>query len=270
MELWQVLDTLVIRSFPLLAEFDPGMPVSLLYPLQLSSRQDMDRLRNVERYLEKRRSSAKSPLSCVLGEPSRDCFAARFFDLCEEMQDLYETIIDEDNVRKNRKKFELIEKSAEYDAILREATETACLFIGDEFDPLKSQHDNRRCRRHFLERKAARMRIQIHEALLPTEIAAAKAVIFELLIPPGFAAWRDGTWQILQLGQGQHAPDKPPHTFLYDYPGLKPYMQPTGCGITLGSRTKYVILPRLYPRIHPDDHCGSLPIFPEISYVLMT
>ncbi len=242
MELWLALDAITVALYPLLAKFDPGIPQNLLYTFQLSDRADMCRLQKIEKYLEKRRSSAEYPLSFVLGELSHDYFAARYFDQCEEMQDLYSVITAADGAMKGRKELEWIEKTSEYDEILKGAAETACMFMEDEFDPLKRQHDDRRCRKHFLERRAAKMRIQIHEALLPADFTAAKAVVFELIIPPGFAAWRDGTWQLLQLGRLRQVPDRSPHVFLYDYPGLRPFMEPTGCGITLASRTKYVHL----------------------------
>lgn len=242
MELWQALDTIALELYPPLAKFDPGFPQNMLYPLQLSEFADMDRLHKIEKYLERRRSSAKSSLSFVLGEPSPDCFAALYFDQCEEMQDLQREIIAADESFKNEKEFEWTQRSAEYEATAKEATRTTCLFIEDESSPPRRYHDDRHCRKHFLERKAARMRIQVHESLLPADQAVSKAVIFELLIPPGFAAWRDATWQLLQLGRGPQIPDKSPHVFLYDYPGLKPYMEPTGCGITLASRTKYVFI----------------------------
>lgn len=241
LELWQALDTIAIDLYPILGDFDPGFPQNLLYPLQVSELTDMCRLQKLEKYIERRHSSARFPMSHVLGEMAHDSFAARYFDQCEEMQDLHGIINAADGELKGRKEFEWIQKSSEYEAILNEAARTACLFMEDEFDPLKRQHDDRRCRKHFLERKAARMRIQIHEALLPIDPATAKAVIFELRIPPGFATWRDATWQILQIGQRQQIPDRPPHVFLYDYPGLRSYMEPTGCGITLASRTKYVL-----------------------------
>jgi len=240
MELWQALDTTAIKLYPLLAKFDHGIPQNMLYPLQLSNSADMRRLQDIECYLEKRRSSAESSLSLVLGDLSRDSFAALYFDQCQEMQGLYSVISAADEAMKDKKELEWTQKSSQYEATLKEAAWTACLFMEDEFDPPKRQHDDRHCRKHFLERKAARMRIQIHESILPADNAVTKAVVFELLVPPGFAAWRDATWQLLQLGRRQQVPDRPPHVFLYDYPGLRPYMEPTGCGITLASRTKYV------------------------------
>ncbi|KAK4693761.1 hypothetical protein P7C71_g3689, partial [Lecanoromycetidae sp. Uapishka_2] len=239
MELWQALDTIALGLYPILGSFDPGFPQDLLYPLQISELADMDRLQKIEQYLDRRRNRAESSISYVLGEPSRDCFSALYFDQCEEMQDLQSEIRAADESMKRSKEFQWIRESAEYEDTIKEAVGATCLFVEDELNPLRRWHDDRHCRKHYLERKAARMRIQVHEALLPADQAAAKAVVFELSIPPGFAAWRDATWQLLQLGRRPQVPDRLPHVFLYDYPGLKPYMEPTGSTITLASRTKF-------------------------------
>ena len=62
--------------------------------------------------------------------------------------------------------------------------------------------------------------------------------MFELLLPKGFAAWRDATWQLIQLGQGESLADREPQTLLREYQGLKAFFKPTRSSITLASRTK--------------------------------
>ena len=121
---------------------------------------------------------------------------------------------------------------------MKQAAETTCLFIEDAFDPLKRRHDDRNCLKHQLERRGARMRIHIHEAILPSEDAILKSLIFELLLPKGFAVWRDATWQLIRLGQRSTIVDREPQVLLRDYQGLRVYMNPTGSSITLASRTK--------------------------------
>lgn len=137
------------------------------------------------------------------------------------------------------KERELVERSSIYQRVMKEASETACLFKEDEHDPLKRQHDDRRCRKHYLERESLRMQIQIHEDLLPTDDdVRAKGVVFELLLPSGFAAWRESTWQLLTLARGDTIPDQKPKLLLCEYAGLKSYARGAESSISLASRTK--------------------------------
>jgi len=238
MEQWQALDTLALRQYPLLSKYNPGFPRSLLFPLQVTSLNDLRRLQKIEDYIDTRSSMADPTTPSIFDDISRSSFAVQYFDRCPEMQELLEEIGISDENARARKEVELRMKSIEYENILKVATQTACLFTEDEFNPMMRQHDDRRCRKHFLERTAARMRIVVHEAVLPTDSTVAKAVIFELVVPEGFAAWRDSTWQILQLARQSTLPDQAPQVSLREYTGLRAYMQPTKCTISLASRTK--------------------------------
>ncbi|KAL8968636.1 MAG: hypothetical protein Q9183_002371, partial [Haloplaca sp. 2 TL-2023] len=238
MEIWVALDTLSLRLYPLLADCSPGFPDDLLNPLMVQKLSDMRRLHRIEQYLERRRLGAIHPLSSVLGEPTKTCFAVRYFERCEAMQELHSTICDANEVAKARKAEEWKTQSKEYERLMRQASETACLFIEDPHDPMKRQHDDRNCRKHFLEREAARMRIAIHEDFLPEEAFKAKAVVFELLLPPSFAAWRDSTWQLLTLARGSTITDRPPKLLLHDYASLWQHALKTESSISLASRTK--------------------------------
>jgi len=238
MELWQALDTLALRLYPLLREYNPGFPRNLLYPLQAASLRDLRRLQRIEDYIDTRCGMADPTTPSIFGDISSNSYAVRYFDRCPEMQELLGEIKLADQSARARKEEELRTKSTEYENLLKDAAQTACLFMEDEIDPSKRQHDDRHCRKHFLERKAARMRILVHEAVLPTEIAIAKAIIFELIVPEGFAGWRDTTWQILQLARPSTLQDRTPQVLLREYTGLSAYKQPMEANITLASRTK--------------------------------
>ncbi|KAL8728585.1 MAG: hypothetical protein Q9166_005318 [cf. Caloplaca sp. 2 TL-2023] len=238
MEAWMGLDSLAVIMHPLLLDYDPGFPLDLMHPLKTAKLSDMHRLRNIEEYLERRRKQAIYPLSSVLGDPTKNCFAVRYFDQCEDMQILYSTIWKANESAKGEKEQELIDRSKEYEKLVKQAFETACLFIEDEHDPMKRQHDGRHCRKCYLERAASRMRIDIYEDLLPTDDILAKAIIFELLLPSGFAAWRDCTWQLLTLARGDTIPDQKPKLLLREYSRLDVYARTTDSAITLASRTK--------------------------------
>ena len=259
MEVWVGLDSLAVRQYPLLIDYDPGFPMDLMYPLKIARLSDMQRLQKVEMYLEERRRRATYPLSSVLGDPTRTCFAVRYFDQYADMQDLLSVIRRANDSARLAKERDLTELSAKYDAKVKEASETACLYKEDEYDPLKRQHDDRRCRKHFLEREAARMRIRIHEDYLPADDVYSKAVVFELLLPSSFATWRDCTWQLLTLARGDTIPDQKPRLMLCDYSGLEVYAQGIGGSITLASRTK---------SFH-DTHYATVPLPTQLEQVCL-
>lgn len=238
LEMWQAVDSIALALYPLLAEYGPEFPRDLLYPLQVAELSDLRRVQDIEEYLEHRRSVANPFHPSVFRELSPTSFAVRYFSQSQEMQRLAATIEAADERAKARKEEEWIQKSIEYEVVMKQAAETTCLFIEDAFDPLKRHHDDRRCLKHQLERRGERMRIQIHEAILPSDDTHIQGLIFELLLPKGFAAWRDATWQLVQLGRRNIIPDREPPVSLRDYPGLRAYMRPTGSSMTLASRTK--------------------------------
>ena len=238
LEMWQAIDSIALMLYPLLANYEPAFPRDILHPLQIAQLSDLQRVQDIEHYLEDRRSFAKPSYPSVFREVSPESFAVRYFDQSQEMQQLAATIYAAEERAKAEKEKEWAQKSSEYEAIMKQAAEKTCLFVEDAIDPLKRQHDDRHCLKHQLERRGARMRIQIHEALLPSDDVLVKSLIFELLLPKGFAAWRDATWQLVQLGRRNTIPDREPQCSLGDYQGLRTYMKPTGSSITFASRTK--------------------------------
>lgn len=238
LEMWQAIDSMALMLYPLLADYEPEFPRDLLYPLQVAQLSDLQRVQDVENYLENRRSVAKPSHPSVFRDVTPGSFAVRYFDQSQEMQQLAATIEAADERAKAQKEEEWIQKSFEYETVMKQAAEMTCLFIDDAVDPLKRRHDDHYCLKHRLERRGARMRIQIHEALLPSDETHVKSLVFELLLPKGFAAWRDATWQLIQLGRRSTIPDREPQVLLRDYQGLRAHMKPTGSSITLASRTK--------------------------------
>ena len=238
LEMWQGIDSIALMLYPLLADYELELPRDLLYPLQIAQLPDLQRVQDIENYLERRRSVADSSYPSIFRDVLPRSFAVRYFDQSQEMQQLSATIDAADETARAQKEEEWIQKSFEYEAVMKQAAETACLFIEDAFDPMKRQHDDRHCIKHQLERRGAKIRIQIHEAILPSDEIHIKSLIFELLLPKGFAAWRDATWQLIQLGWRTTIPDRSPQISLLEYQGLKAYRKPTESSITLASRTK--------------------------------
>ncbi|KAL8689064.1 MAG: hypothetical protein Q9224_004731, partial [Gallowayella concinna] len=244
MEVWMGIDSLVVRIFPLMKDYGHGFPLDLMYPLKVSKLSDMYRLTRIEEYLRARKMNAIYPLSNVLGDLTESCFAVRYFDQCEEMQTLWSIIWDANDTAKADKAHELKEQSKIYETLVRQASETACLFMEDEHDPLKRRHDDRRCKKHYFEHEASKMWIGIYEDLLPADDILAKSIVFELLLPPAFAAWRDSVWQLLMLARVDSIPGQKPTLLLRESPGLRQYAQATDTSMTLAST------PKLFRRTH--------------------
>lgn len=58
LELWVACDKLVTTSFPMIKEYHPGIVSNAFKKLLLSKLEEMQRLRNVEVYLDNRTSEA--------------------------------------------------------------------------------------------------------------------------------------------------------------------------------------------------------------------
>ncbi|MCJ1447859.1 MAG: hypothetical protein MMC23_008371 [Stictis urceolatum] len=237
-EIWQALDTIALRSFPMLAEYDPGFPKDLLWLLQATSSGDMQRLNHLEAYINIRRPDANASLPSIFGNISGDSFGARYFDQDLSMQQAMTEIVRMDNKAIADKKEELKTKTAEYEGLLRDFTMGTCLYFEDPFKPGTRRHDQHNCRKCFSERQLERMRIRIHEAMLPADESQAKAVIFELLLPQTFASWRQATWHLLRMCRPEPITKGSPKLFLYDYAGLKHFCGADASFISLASRTK--------------------------------
>ncbi|KAL8935316.1 MAG: hypothetical protein Q9211_004757 [Gyalolechia sp. 1 TL-2023] len=238
MEVWVRIDSLAVQQYPLLVDYDHGFPPNLLHPLKVAKLSDMHRLKRVEAYLARRHAQSTYPPPNILGDPTKTSFAVRYFDQCDDMQGLCSKIRRDNSDERAAKENERVQRSREYENLIRQASEAACLFIEDGFDPLKRQHDDRHCRKHHLERAASKMRIETHEDLLPADETYAKAIVFELLLPYGFAAWRESLWQLMTLARGDVISGQKPNLLLRKYSGLKQYARGSQSSISLASRTK--------------------------------
>ncbi|KAI9870829.1 MAG: hypothetical protein M1830_003750, partial [Pleopsidium flavum] len=241
MELWAALDSMALQLFPLLAEYRTEIPTGILHVLQITRLSDLCRLRVIETHLQNRQKSASSALPSVFGDPSEKCFAVRYFDQCNPMQELLASIVSDGDRARERKKQEWGDKTVEYGSLLKKAADKTCLYfdLEDALGGIHSVHDERNCEKHHLERVARRIRIDVHEYPLPDDQNAAKAAVFELLCPRGFATWRDTTWNIIsKLGGELQIVGNPPQALLCDYSELRTYGTHQCGNISLASRTK--------------------------------
>ena len=264
MELWMSMDECATKLFGLLKGYNPGFLPEILDVLQLPCFQDMCRLQKIQAYLHNRHMACNGSHMTIFEDPVRGCFAERYFTESEDsqrLQELYQRIETEANLARTIKEQEWQRLSVEYEGLVKAVAESACLYTTDDFQPLIQVHDNRHCRKCFLQRKARRIRIQVHEHPLPSSFVQAKIVVFELGCPRAFAAYRDATWRLLgTLALPQQMECVKPQLLLCDYPELKAYTNSTTCDFSLASTTKSFLTTH-YSTIHfpvsLDDVCLS-------------
>ncbi|ESZ96422.1 hypothetical protein SBOR_3154 [Sclerotinia borealis F-4128] len=238
MELWMSMDKCACIVYPLLKDFHPFFTSEMMDVLQLPLYKDMCRLQKVQEYLQGRCSSRAD--MTIFEDAVRGCFAERYFLESAEaprLQALFRRIeIDADQLRQ-KKEAEWEDLSKEHDCLIKTIGETSCMYTVDG-------HDNRNCTKCFLQRKARRFAIQVHEHPLPSNLTRARVAVFEISCPRTFLVYRDTTWKILNtlaLPKKQVGSLEPlePLVLLEDYPGLSRYVDDRNeRGLSLGSTTK--------------------------------
>ena len=241
-ELWVALDKIAVRDIPMLAEYSPEVPTSLLEDLLLCKIASLSRLRHVHRYLSRRHSQSRrhtqsrSQWSVFSQTVTENTFAVRYYNESSHLQYL-KSRIEEAAQRDVDKKVAQLEKAnASYldlkQRVINTDHSSAVTQDGREFHPKKCQ----KCR---LERKLGRMEITVHEWPLPSSDLHAEVVTFELECPVSFNMWRTATLHLL-LDLCSASPEpKDPYIKLDKYEALKPYLvQHPRSRISLGSDTK--------------------------------
>jgi Protein of unknown function (DUF3638) len=239
MELWMSMDKEATKLFELLNEYNPGIPPEILEVLQLPKFTDMCRLQEIEEYLRDRYTKSNLSRKTIFDDPAKGCFSERYFQESQDSQRLQELQQDIEGwaeVARTTKEEEWQELSAEFEEIERSIAQSTCLYTNDDFRVI---HDDKHCRKCYLQRKAKRMKIKIHEHPLPSNPVQAKAVVFELGCPTAFTAYRNATWRVLStLARPEPVEHFEPRLVLSDYSGLKAFMGFMSGGVSLASTTK--------------------------------
>ena len=204
-ELWLVMDASVHKCAPhmrsLMSQYDPGFPEDFLHVLQLATLEDMIRLNDIEQRLKARTLHANQELPSVFSEISSKSFHVQYFDQTASLKAHHARMLAANEGRKALKQAQWRQMDKVFDKNAKEMAGLACQYKQDENHPMSRTHDDKACRKCFLGRVNRRTKIDIHEDSLPDDEVQAKALVFELHIPKVFAAWRDATWLILQLGK---------------------------------------------------------------------
>ncbi|KIX98277.1 uncharacterized protein Z520_05578 [Fonsecaea multimorphosa CBS 102226] len=247
MWLWVLMDNLLCRFMPEFSKSNPVFTPQILDCLRLSSYSDLCRLQQIQTYLAQRHSSDSDTVSSrtILDPPVSGCFADRFYDNLppdSEMHRLNRSIERTEETRKQNKETEWAEKDARHQQLLREISTAVCqfTFVGDLLIP---EHDENKCKKCILTRTAEKIRIERIEKAMPPNRGEGRAVLFELLCPTAFAAYREATWSIvarLALTNVEETKSEPltmvEGYYSEFYKGRRSH--PSKQGLTLASRTK--------------------------------
>lgn len=249
LELWMIMDRHAVNCYPLLAQYHPGIEAAMLNALQLSTLDEFRRLHDLQIYISKRCHGWNGRgTKTIFDLPADDSFAVRYFNESSDAAALLElrTEIEKDAEKDlAAKEEEWQETSAIHESKMREIAELSCVYtIEVDERGIEQQVHKKPCRKHKLKWEAKQMMIEVLEHPLPKFEPALKAVIFELMCPDGFAAYRDATWLILssfafpRKTPGTDTPLIDEAPLLRAYPGLEDYANDVISRVTLASSTK--------------------------------
>ncbi|POS70805.1 hypothetical protein DHEL01_v210801 [Diaporthe helianthi] len=195
-ELWVACDTAALRHCPWLIEYDPGIPAHALQNLLLPLVGQMERLRNLEDYIETRRRQSGKKTDLLFATHSSNSFASQYFDKSASHQALLSKIVSHAETARRAKRLEFQQVKAQYnrlDALYNGIEHESITKVIDTFcDPpeTKQVHYPHRCQKCSYASQRDRLSITVHEWPLPSNDVQAKLVVFELDVPSWFANWR--------------------------------------------------------------------------------
>lgn len=203
-QLWVACDQAAIRKCPWLSEYDPGIPDNVLQSLLLPFFDQMKRLLDVEEYINRRRVRSTRSTDLLFKADSSHSFASKYFDKSEELLALQRRIILDAEAVRQAKLEEFQQVKAEYrrlDVLYHRTDHKYKTKVIDTWcDPPETEqvHDAHSCQKCSYASERDSLFIQVHEWPLPRDSARAKAVVFELEIPPWFAHWSNARLVLLQ------------------------------------------------------------------------
>ncbi|KAK7749315.1 hypothetical protein SLS62_008284 [Diatrype stigma] len=247
--LWVCLDRCAIQACPLLGDHRPPFSPGLLNVLQLPTLSDMQRLQDIQTYLNNR---CNSRYGSILSKIDEKCLAVRFVAHSAQMQSLDASIQKASDKARRAKEAEWIQKCDEYDRHTAGMFEGVCRCTTNSL----GQKEVKGCDKCWHQRVRKRMKIQIQENFLPESNPARAAVIFELAVPDYISAYRDATWQILKVLAHPKPPSgsPKPEVELSNHKSLKPYMEAKVRAISLASATKS------FGKTHYKFNSGRVPL----------
>ncbi|KAI1637344.1 hypothetical protein F4809DRAFT_649926 [Biscogniauxia mediterranea] len=245
LELWMALDKAACDEFPLLYSFHPVFTPSMVDILQLSLLSEIFRARNIATYLDDRIQKCGGTHATIFDDPSKGCFAERYFDESpdsEILMDILEQIESVATTQRIAKEKEWEMLSIEYESLTSQIESMTCLYVTGVYG-FNTYHDDHNCQKCRLDQQRSRLKIRVFESPLPEDPTKAKTVVFELRCPRAFAAYRDASWKILwDLACELKDTKENPKLCLHDYSELNKYTCIPSGGITLASMKKSFLM----------------------------
>lgn len=188
--LWTQLDKSATIACPLLLKYRPVFQPELLDTLQLPTRQAMERLQNIQEYLAQRH--AQSQYGSLLDAPNKNCFAVHYYNQTSDLQKLASRIQEASDAAAEATRAQLKTVREKYDDLTEQISSNVCSCIISETG--RKTKGCKKCPKIWARGK---LKVQIHEAYLPTDSTLRSVLMFELAIPNFLSAYRDATWRIL-------------------------------------------------------------------------
>ncbi|OAA53143.1 hypothetical protein ISF_08984 [Cordyceps fumosorosea ARSEF 2679] len=201
-ELWVAMDSAAVKMCPLLERYHPSFAAEALDLLCFMSRGDMERLRLIQAYLDKRiKLSGGEAARTIFSDPNHGAsFPAAYMDADDDessrmalLMARIEQASDESEATKRR---ELVKVMAQYETLSAEMKTGTCVCKRLPDGTL----DVRGCRRCYKARCRYRLRVQVHEGFMPRGRPKRAAVLLELGMPEYLIMYRDATWRLRMLG----------------------------------------------------------------------
>ena len=120
-ELWVALDKMALAQCPLLQDYSPEVPLSLLEPFLLRKSTSYERLASIEKYLRERHRRASSGSLIFASGMNEHTLAVRYFQTSPKHKDLLSRIEKEATLEREAKVKELRLQNASHEALMDEA-----------------------------------------------------------------------------------------------------------------------------------------------------
>lgn len=196
LEIWIACDKCACKMYPLLHDFYPEVELSSFQSLSLPLKSQLERLFNIEAYLQSRQKNARVNAPSLYRDfGHHSSFAVRFFDDSPEHQMLHSDIEQQARARRQMKCQELVEQKQLYHDLKDKSDKRSCDYqeIYDEEHHFRRTEHSSSCERCRLQSEAENLQIQVHEWPLSSNEAVAKATVFELNIPEAYSSWREAS-----------------------------------------------------------------------------
>ncbi|KAH9033550.1 hypothetical protein EDB85DRAFT_1890221 [Lactarius pseudohatsudake] len=239
MDLWMALDKLATQQCPLLTSYSPEIPPDFLHPLLLHRSSSLRRAMLIEEYILQRHQNSSCKTSIFSDKDTESSFAVQYFRTSQRLQQLKVEITQHAWEERNRKRAELDALNGQWQTLKDEASEMDHTYLENVNGNIT--HRNKHCKKCQIDKRANRLKIDVHEWPLPQATAQAQLVVFELAPPRAFSAWREITSKILLDIRMTDAPDNAdqPMLLLDTYSSLRDWaVRHTYHRITIGSTTK--------------------------------